>query len=84
MKRMLFTLAIVLDLLVLGAWFATGAHLGWTRTSVTTMRTDPVTELQYPETRRQLVVGLELLLIGLALSGGLMAASALMKRQTHP
>ena len=83
MKRLLFTLAIVLDLLVLGAWVATGAHGGWTKTTVTTMRTDPVTELQYPETRRQLVVGLELLVIGLVLSGGLMAVSALIRSKTQ-
>jgi hypothetical protein len=72
-----------LDVAVIAAWLATGAHTGWTKTSVTTMRTDPVTELQYPETRRQLVIGIDILIAGLVLSGSLVASGALLKNQNR-
>jgi len=71
--------ALALLLLTLGVWLATGAHTGWTQTEVTEMRVDPVTELEYPETQRRFVAGVEVLGGGLLLSTLLFAGSFLVR-----
>jgi hypothetical protein len=43
-----------------GLWLATGAHLGFTRTSVVTMKRDEVTGIDYPERRPGFVAGVEI------------------------
>ncbi len=82
MKRTLQIIALGLALGTVGIWPGTGAHRGWTETSITVMRTDPVTELQYPETRKQFVAGVEVLGLGLGGAGALVAASFLLKRKS--
>lgn len=79
MKAVLRMSAVVLVLACLGGWLLTGAHRGWTQTSVTIMRTDPVTDLNYPETKKQFVMGVDLLGGGLLLAAGLAGASFLGK-----
>jgi hypothetical protein len=67
-------LAVVVGVLTLGVWLWTGAHLGWTKTQVTVMKLDPITELEYPETQKRFVAGVEVLggglLLALILLGG--------------
>lgn len=77
MKGGLRILAVVIGVLTLGLWLVTGAHTGWTRTTVTVMKIDPVTELEYPETRNQFVAGVEVLGGGLLLAMALLAGSRL-------
>jgi len=43
----------------LGVWLATGAHLGFTQTSLVTMKRDEVTGIEYPERRPGFVAGIE-------------------------
>lgn len=43
----------------LGTWLGTGAHLGFTQTSLVTMRRDEITGIDYPERRPGFVAGIE-------------------------
>ena len=45
MKKTLSYLAGIVGILTLVVWLATGAHPGWTKTQVTEMQIDPITEL---------------------------------------
>ncbi|MEY3607665.1 MAG: hypothetical protein RLZZ447_453 [Verrucomicrobiota bacterium] len=42
-----------------GIWLATGAHLGFTQTSVVTMKRDEITGIDYPERRAGFIAGIE-------------------------
>jgi len=65
MKRLLAILSIICALGVIGAWAATGADLGWSKTQVQVMEVDPVTELEFPVWRDQVVFGVDFLAAGL-------------------
>jgi len=67
--------------LTLSVWLVTGAHTGWTRTTVTIMKIDPITEIEYPETRKEFVAGVDVVAAGMALSFLLLGASLLFKQQ---
>jgi hypothetical protein len=43
----------------MGVWLATGAQLGFTQTSVVTMKRDEITGIDYPERRPGFVAGIE-------------------------
>lgn len=58
--------ALVLFLALLGWWAAAGMNPGWTKTSVATMETDPVTGIEYPVWKKQFVPGVDFLGAGLA------------------
>lgn len=66
MKKILLILTVLSFLSVVGAWVATGAHLGWTSTQVQVMKTDPITELEYPDWEPKLTLGVDFLGLGLA------------------
>lgn len=51
--------ALVLLVGGLGVWLATGAHLGFTQTSLVTMKRDEITGIDYPERRPGFVAGIE-------------------------
>jgi hypothetical protein len=74
-KRSLRILALVVALATLGVWLATGANRGWTKTSVTVVEIEPVTGLENPVRRKQFVMGVELLGVGLAIAAALAGAS---------
>jgi len=81
MKKGLRITAAILALVTLAIWLTTGAHIGWTKTRVTTMKIDPITELEYPETRNQFVAGVEVLAGGALLSLALFGSSLMIKRK---
>jgi hypothetical protein len=81
MRNRLRILAAVIGLLTLLVWGFTGAHTGWTKTRVTEMQIDPITELEYPVTRNQFVAGVEVLGGGLLLSLALVGGSFIFKKQ---
>jgi hypothetical protein len=66
MKKGLTILAILCALAVVVAWVGTGADLGWSKTQVQVMEVDPVTTLEYPVWKNQLVFGIDFLVGGLA------------------
>jgi hypothetical protein len=81
MKRILILLALVVAVGGLGVWFATGAHRGWSQTSVQTMQLDEITGIETPVYEDRFVAGVDFL--GAALLGaGALAASSLFFRKT--
>jgi hypothetical protein len=75
LKKFLRISALVLALLVSGVWLGTGAHRGWTKTSVRTIEIEPVTGLENPVVKKQFVMGVELLSAGLIVAAALAGAS---------
>ena len=77
MRRKLRVAAAGLAVLCVSAWLAGGANPGWTKTTRTEMRHDPVTTLDYPVVEKSFSPGVELLgvggLLALALAGGAFA-----------
>ncbi|MCZ7639086.1 MAG: hypothetical protein M5U12_25370 [Verrucomicrobia bacterium] len=84
MKRWLQLLAALLALGTLTFWLATGAHRGWTRTSVAVEKTDEITGLTYREYESRFVPGVDVL--GAGLLGALVVATAgvLMRGRSRP
>jgi hypothetical protein len=76
--------ALVLFLALLGWWTAAGMNPGWTKTSVATMETDPVTEIEYPVWKKQFVPGVDLLAAGTGCAAALVALSFLPLLNRNP
>ena len=53
------TTALLVLLATAGLWIFTGAHLGWTQTSIVTMQQDEITGIEYPVREAALVAGVE-------------------------
>jgi hypothetical protein len=66
LKKLLAIFSIICAIAVVGAWVATGADLGWSKTQVEVMETDPVTEIEFPVWKDQIVFGVDFLIAGLA------------------
>ncbi|MDX2080976.1 MAG: YceI family protein [Terrimicrobiaceae bacterium] len=74
MLRTIVRLVAILSILsVTGFWFASGADRGWTKTSVTTMKTDEITGLEFPVIENRFVPGVDFLAAGLVGSFVLLA-----------
>lgn len=80
MRRALQLAAAAVLALALAGWLATGAHRGWTKTSVAIEKTDDVTGLTYPEYEKRFVAGVDLLGAAAALALALAAGSLLVRR----
>jgi len=76
--------ALVLWLALLGWWTAAGMNPGWTKTSVSTMETDPVTGIEYPVWKKQFVPGVDLLAAGTVCAAALVALSFLPLLNRNP
>jgi hypothetical protein len=61
MKRILRLLALLVALGALITWAATGANRGWTKTSLVTHQTDPVTGIVYPVSTSKFLPGVDFL-----------------------
>ncbi len=73
--------ALVIALATVATWVSTGAHRGWTRTSIVELQFDEITGIQYPVTRPGFVAGLEVLALGAATAAGLASLSLLPRLQ---
>jgi len=62
-------------------WWQAGANRGWTKTSVTEMKFDEITEISYPVTVDRFVPGVDLLAVGLGASALLAGFGLLMKKR---
>lgn len=69
--------ALVLWLAILGWWAVAGMNPGWTKTSVSTMETDPITGIEYPVWKKQFIPGVDLLAAGTGCAAALVALSFL-------
>ena len=85
LKKFLYILSFFCLLVVSGAWVTTGSHIGWSATQVQVMKTDPVTEMEYPVWEPRLVLGVDFLGLGL-LGCGVLAGIAFFvpKKKSHP
>lgn len=84
MKRGLLLLAVLLALGTLTLWLGTGAHRGWTRTSVAVEKTDEITGLTYREYESRFVPGVDVLGAGLLGALVLATAGALVRARSRP
>ncbi len=73
--------AVAALLATVGTWVATGAHLGWTQTTITTLQHDEITGIDYPVHRSGFVAGIEVLAVGAATAATFAAASYLTTRR---
>ena len=81
MSRQLLRLAaVILIVVALGVWLATGANQGWTKTSVPVKKTDEVTGITVDEYQKRFVPGVDFLGATLLASGFLAGASFLFHR----
>jgi hypothetical protein len=67
--------AFILWLTLIAWWTAAGMNPGWTKTSVSTMETDPITGIKYPVWKKQFVPGVDLLAAGTICAFGLLGIS---------
>ena len=78
-KNVLRAVAAILTVAAAGMWLATGANLGWTKTSVPVKRTDEVTGITVDDYQKRFVPGLDFL--GAALLGsGILAGTSFLFR----
>lgn len=89
MKLIVLIFGFVCLAAVFGLWFATGSDMGWTKTQVTTMQTDPLTGIEYPTYQDKLVFGLDFLVAGslgslVLIIIGLVFPLLLKKHKTQP
>ena len=84
MRNILRIAAVIVLLVTVGEWLWRGHNTGWTKNTVTTFGTDPVTGISYPQEERKFVPGLDFLAGGVIAGGVLAGASFLLKRQSRP
>ena len=65
-SRFLRSSALAVIATGLGVWVATGAHIGWTQTSVVTMQHDELTGIDYPVRAAAFRPGIEVPLLATA------------------
>lgn len=68
--------------LTLGVWLITGAHRGWTQTSVPIEKQDEVTGLTWREYQKRFRPGVDFLAVGLVSAGGLAGLGWLLGRRS--
>ena len=74
MKKALRILAVLVLLTAGVAWLATGAHRGWTKTSVAVKTLDPVTGIEGISYQKKFIAGVDFL--GVAFGGAALLAGA--------
>lgn len=62
-------------------WFFGGPNFGWTKTTVTHMLIDPVTELEYPQTERRFLPGIDFLAACWIFAAAIAGSSLLIRRR---
>jgi hypothetical protein len=65
LKKLLRAASALCLVAVLATWFALGANLGWTKTSVSTQKIDEITGIEYSVQQDRFVPGLEFLAVGI-------------------
>jgi hypothetical protein len=80
MKKALRILAVLVLLAAGTTWLATGAHRGWTKTSVMVKTADPVTGIDGISYEKKFIAGVDFLGAA-ALGSGLLAGASLFFRK---
>jgi hypothetical protein len=82
-KKVFRAAAVLLFLAALVSWLGTGAHWGWTKTSVPVQRTDEVTGITVDDYQKRFVPGIDFL--GAAFLGSaILAGVSLLIRSRQP
>jgi len=68
LKKLIRSASVLLLITVVAVWFVLGAHLGWTKTSVSTQKIDEITGIEYPVFEDRFVPGVEFLAVGIGLA----------------
>jgi hypothetical protein len=76
-KKSLRIITLTAMLGTIALWLEGGANRGWTKTSVATMKIDPITQIEYPVWRKEFVPGVDFLVAGIGLAIVLGGASLL-------
>ena len=82
MRKTFQAAAALIAVSAIATWLATGAHRGWSKTSVAKMTVDEVTGIESPSYEKKFVAGVDFLgaaLIGAAVLGG---ASLFFRKRT--
>jgi len=74
-RRNLRVVALLLGLTSIALWLALGANRGWTKTTRTEMKKDPITEIDYPVIEKDFSPGVEALGAGLMISAAVAGLS---------
>ena len=80
MKKALLSAALVIALGGSATWLTTGAHRGWSQTSVPTMQVDDVTGIATPVYEDRFVAGMDFLGAALLIAGVLAISSFLIRK----
>jgi hypothetical protein len=73
--------ALSLAFVTLVFWLFGGPNLGWTKTTVTHMQIDPITEIEYPVIESRFVPGVDFLAACLGGAAVLFGSSFLFRRK---
>jgi hypothetical protein len=80
-RKVVRAVAVFLPVAALVVWLATGAYVGWTKTSVPVKRTDDVTGITVDDYKKRFVAGVDFLAAALLGSGILAGASFLFRKK---
>ena len=75
MRRNLRVAALVLAVVCVVLWLAFGANRGWTKTTKTEIKKDPVTDIDYPVVTKHFSPGVDALGVGVLFAGALAGLS---------
>jgi hypothetical protein len=67
--------ALIFWMALMAWWAFAGMNTGWTKTSVSTMETDPITGIEYPVWNKQFIPGVDLLAAGTGCAAALLGLS---------
>ena len=81
--RALLIVALLLALGGSATWLTTGAHRGWSQTSVPTMQVDEVTGIATPVYEDRFVAGMDFLGAALLIAGVLAISSFLIRKSKN-
>jgi len=84
MKKTLQALAAIVAIGAIATWLVTGAHRGWTKTSVQKMTLDEVTGIESPSYEKRFVAGVDFLGAALLGAGVLGGVSLLFRKSIKP
>jgi len=81
MQKTLQAIAALVAVGAMSVWLATGAHRGWTKTSVQKMTLDEVTGIESPSYEKRFVAGVDFLGAGLVAAGALAGVSLFFRKK---
>ncbi|MCU0748804.1 MAG: hypothetical protein MUF13_04570 [Akkermansiaceae bacterium] len=84
MRAILHVLAACILLGSIAWWWQAGSNKGWTKTSVTEMKLDEITEISYPVSVDRFVPGVDLLAVAAVGSALLFGAGFFLKKRRKP